>query len=66
MLFISYHHFFFSYIINLHFLIPTVIAQMFIPAAELVRPTEMATTEANAEIETQPVSVEAKISNCLT
>ena len=52
----------FFFIIELHFLIPAVIAQSFIPNAELVIPTEKQTTEANAETEIQPVTVESEIS----
>ena len=44
--------FFFFFIIVLYFLIPSVIAQIFIPTAELVIPTGTQTNEANAEIET--------------
>ena len=40
-----------------------MISQIFIPTAELVIPTGTQTNEANAEIETQPVTVETKISN---
>ena len=43
-----------------------MIAQIFILAAELVIPTGTQTNEANAEIETQPVIVEVKISRCST
>ena len=39
---------------------------MFIPTAELVISTEIATNEANDEIEVQPVIVEARISKCST
>ena len=39
-----------------------MIAQIFNPTAELVVPSETATYEINAEIETQPVIAEAKIS----
>ena len=35
---------------------------MFNPTAELVIPTGIATNEVNAEVETQPVIVESKIS----
>ena len=35
--------------------------QIFSPTAELVFPTETQTNEANAEIETQTVTVETKI-----
>ena len=41
-----------------------MIAQSFIPTAELVMPTWRQTNEANAEIETQIVI--AKVSKCLT
>ena len=54
----------FFLIIDLYLLIPAVIAQIFIPTEKLVRPTGIAPNEANAEIETQPVTVEAKISKC--
>ena len=54
--------FFFFFIIDLYFLIPTMIAQMFISTAELVIPTETQTNKANAEIETQPATAEDRIS----
>ena len=41
-----------------------MIAQIFIPTAELIIPTGIATYEANAEIEPQQVTVKAKISKC--
>ena len=56
--------FFFFFIIDLYFLIPEVSGQMFILTEEFVIPTETRTNEANAEIETQPVAVEARISKC--
>ena len=40
--------------------------QMLIPTTEFVIPTGTVTNEINAETETQPVNVEAKISNCST
>ena len=43
---------FFFLIIELYFLIHTVIAQIFIPTAELVIHSGTQTNEANAEIET--------------
>ena len=43
------------YIIDLYFLIPAVIAQIFIPTAELIIPTGIAIDEANAKIQLQPV-----------
>ena len=58
--------FFFFFIIDLYFLIPEVNAQIFLPTAELVIPTGIATNGANGEIETQAVTLEAKISKCLT
>ena len=42
--------FFFFFIIDLYFLIPAVIAQMFISNPELVIPTWTQTNQANAEI----------------
>ena len=56
--------FLFFFIIDLNFLIPAVIVQIFIPTAELVIPTGTETNKANTEIETQPVIVETKISKC--
>ena len=50
----------------LYILIPAVVAQIFIPTAELVIPTGTQTNEANAEIEAQPVTVETKIRYCST
>ena len=64
---ILFYHAFFSFFYNLLiFLVPVVIAQIFIPTAELLIPTGMATNKANVEIETQPVAVKAKISQCST
>ena len=54
--------FLFFLIIDLYFLIPAVIAQIFNPTAELVIP--IGTKEAKAEMETHPVIVEAKIRKC--
>ena len=53
--------FFFSLIIDLYFLIPAVIAQIFNPIAELVIPIGIPAKEAKTEIEIHPVIVEAKI-----
>ena len=39
-------------------------AKIFIPTVELVLQTKTETNEANAEIETQPVAVETKMSKC--
>ena len=41
-----------------------MIAQIFIPTAELIKPTGTATNEVNGKIETQSVIVQAKISKC--
>ena len=43
-----------------------MISQISIALAELVIPTETQTSEANAKIETQPVTVETKISKYST
>ena len=56
--------FLFLLIINLYFLVPAVIAQIFNPIAELVIPIRMPTKEAKGEMETYPVIVEAKIIKC--
>ena len=54
--------FFFFLIIDLHILIPAIITQISNPTAELVIPTGIPTAESKAEIETQSLKVEAKIS----
>ena len=58
--------FFFSFflIINLYFLYPAVIAQIFNPIAELVIPLGIPNKETKAEIEIHPVTAEAKIRKC--
>ena len=56
--------FFFFLIIDLYFLIPTVIAQIFNPIEELVIPIGIPTKEAKAEMETHPVIVQAKTRKC--
>ena len=50
----------FFLIIDLYFLIPTVIAQIFNPIAELVISIEIPTKETKEEMETHPVIVENK------
>ena len=57
---------FFLFIIILYFLIPEIIAEMFILTEELVISTLIPVHEANAEIETQPVIIEARIGGCTT
>ena len=47
-------------IIDLRFLIPAVIAQIFNPTAELAIPAGILAKEAKAEIEIHPVTVEVK------
>ena len=55
--------FFFSLlIIDLYFLIPAVITQIFNPIAELVIPIGISSKEAKAELETHPVIVGIPIS----
>ena len=56
--------FFFFLIIDLYFLIPAVIAQIFNHVVELVVPTGIQIEEAKAETEIHPVVVEAKIRKC--
>ena len=58
--------FFFLYNWFIHFICNAVVAQIFVPTAELVIPTEIATNVENAKIETKPVTAEAKISKCST
>ena len=55
----------FFLIIEIDFFNLAVITKIFNPNAELVIPTETSTKEAKAETQTQPVNVEAKISECL-
>ena len=57
--------FYFFFLIELC-LIPAVIAQIFVSNAELLIPTGTQTTEASAEIEMEPVTVETRISNFST
>ena len=65
MLAILFHHAFLFLVIDLYFLISAVIAKIFTTTAERVIPIGMLTKEAKAEIETQLVTVETKISECL-
>ena len=62
----NYRAFSSFFVIDSYFLVPAVIAQIFIPTVELVIPTGAQTNEVNAEIEPQPVTVETKISKCYT
>ena len=56
--------FFFFLIINLYFLIPAVIAQIFNRIMELITPIAIPTKETKAEMETHLVTVEPKITKC--
>ena len=51
---LSYHASFFFLIIDLYFVIPAVIAQIFNPILELVIPIGIPSKEAKAEIEIHP------------
>ena len=53
-------------IIDLNVLVPAVIKQIFIAAAELVITTEIPINESNSEKVIQPVIIDVKISKCLT
>ena len=56
----------FFFVIDLYFLIPAMIAKMLNPTTKLEIPIGTQTNEANAETETQPAIVEARISKCST
>ena len=51
-------------IINLDFLIPAFIVQIFNPTAELAVIIGTPTNKTNAEIETQPLTAETKARKC--
>ena len=53
--------FFIFLIIDLYFLIPAVITQIFNPVAELVIPIGIPTKEAKVEMETHPVILEITV-----
>ena len=57
--------FFFFLNIDLHFLIPAVIAQIFNLTAELAIPIRIPTKEGSSETKTHPVTTETKISKFL-
>ena len=61
---ISAYLFFFFLIIDLYFLIPAAIAQIFNSIAELLIPMEAAITEAKGETEIHSAIVEAKKRKC--
>ena len=54
----------FFLIIDLYFLIPAIIPQIFNPLAELVIPIGMLTKETMEELETHPVIAEPKMRKC--
>ena len=56
--------FFFFLIIDLYFLIPAAITQIFNPIAELVIPIGIPSKETKIEIHIHPVIAEAKIRKC--
>ena len=56
--------FFFFLIIDLYFLFPEAIAQIFNPTAELIIPIGISSKEAKAENEIHPVFAEAKTRKC--
>ena len=56
--------FFFFLVIDLYFLIPVVVAQIFHPIAELAIPIEMPIKEEKAENQIDPVIVETKTRKC--
>ena len=55
---------FFFLIIDLYFLIPAVVTQIFSLIAELIIPIGIPAKEAKAEMETHPVTGVIKISKC--
>ena len=59
-----YHCVSFSEILSYTFLIPAVIMEVFIVITEFAAPTGIPTKEAKEEIETNLVTVQAKISKC--
>ena len=64
MLAILFHHIFVFLIINLYFLIPAAVAQIFNPIAEFAIPIRIPSKEAKAEIDIHAVTEEAKIRKC--
>ena len=54
----------FVLMIDLYFLIPAVIVQIFNPSAKLVISTGTPTEKVNAEIETHPLTTEKEIRKC--
>ena len=56
--------YFFFFIIDLYFLIPAAIAQIFNPIVERLIPIGIPIKEGKSEIEIHPVIVEAKIKKC--
>ena len=57
-------YFFVFLIIDLYFLIPAAVAQIFNPIAEFAIPIRIPSKEAKAEIDMHAVTEEAKIRKC--
>ena len=55
------YFFFFFLILDLHFLIPVILGQIFNPIAELVIPIGIPIKNSKAEMEAHPVTVEIRI-----
>ena len=53
--------FFFFLVIDVYFLIPAAIEQIFNPITELVIPVRIPSKDVKADIDIQPVIVEAKV-----
>ena len=51
-------------LMKIYFLIPAVIAQIFVPTTELPTPAGTPTNEGNAKIETQRLTAETKTRTC--
>ena len=52
-------------IIDIYFLIPAVIAQIFNPIAKFIIPIGIPVKKAKAKLKLHPVTVEAKVGKCL-
>ena len=61
---VSLYFMLFSLVIALYLLIEAINAQFFNSTAELETKRALTTKEAKAEIETHPVTIEAKINKC--
>ena len=61
---ISLFFFFFFLIIDLHFLVDAIIAQIFDSIVELIIPSQISIKEAKTEMEIHIVIAKAKVSTC--